>query len=94
MGRPYQCPICHDNRTRFTFIYKLAQDVQLDPETGDVVYEADELEAILRPDGLPDLEVRCKACNYTSSERAFIPRHGGRAKRTQAQAEPMRRAAR
>lgn len=72
--QPYRCPICHDNRTRFTLIYKLAQDVQLDAETGDPVYEAGELEAVLRPDGRPDLEVRCNACNYVASENAFVRR--------------------
>lgn len=74
MPIPYRCPICHDNRTRFTFIYKLAQEVQLDPESGEVVYEAPELEAVLRPDGLPDVDVRCNACQYVAPERSFVPR--------------------
>lgn len=82
MPGPYRCPICHDNRTRFTFIYKLAQEVQLDPNSGEVIYEAPELEAVLGPDGLPSLEVRCNACQYAGPERAFVPRTSGGTART------------
>lgn len=73
MYEPYLCPICHENRTRFTLIYKLAQEVQLDARTGEPLYEAQELEAVLRPDGRPDLEVQCNSCQYVAPVTAFTP---------------------
>lgn len=74
MFEPYLCPICHENRSHFTLIYKLAQEVRLDPQTGAPLYEAQELETVLRPDGRPDVEVRCGRCDYVAAETAFIPR--------------------
>lgn len=83
MFEPYLCPICHRNRTHFTLIYKLEQEVQLDPKTGVPVFESQELEPVLRPDGTPDLEVRCARCNYVASETAFIPRRSPENGKTQ-----------
>lgn len=68
----YLCPICQTNRTRFALIYKFVQEVQLDPHTGRVVYEANELESPLRPDGRLDIDVRCLECDYVGSEMTFI----------------------
>jgi hypothetical protein len=72
MARPYLCPICRENRSRFMIIYKLAQQVNLDEVTGDPVYEAPELETVARSDGRPDIEVRCLKCDYTAKESTFI----------------------
>lgn len=72
MARPYLCPICRTNRSRFALIYKLAHEVQLDPKSGASVYEAKELETMLRADGRPDIDVRCLECDYTAAETTFI----------------------
>lgn len=90
MSEAYRCPICHDNRTHFTFIYKLAQEVHLNAENGTPEYEAPELESLLRPDGRPDVEVRCMRCNYTSAETAFV-RRGARRKEQERGRESGRR---
>lgn len=72
MPNAYLCPICQTNRTRFALIYKFVQEVQLDPHTGRVTYEAHELESALRPDGRLDIDVRCLECEYVGAETTFI----------------------
>lgn len=71
MFQAYQCPICHENRTHFTVIYKLTQEVRLDPKTGSPLFEAQEMESLLRPDGRPDIDFRCMRCHYTAPDTAF-----------------------
>lgn len=72
MAHAYLCPICRKNRTQFALIYKFSQEVQLDAETGEVTFEAPELETVQRADGRPDIDVRCLKCEYTASESTFI----------------------
>lgn len=72
MPNAYLCPICQTNRTRFALIYKFVQEVQLDPHTGRVTYEAQELESALRSDGRPDIDVRCLECDYVGAETTYI----------------------
>jgi len=68
---PYLCPACRENRTSFQLVYKLAQEVRKDPETGRIQYAAAEWEAVRRGQGL-ELEVRCLLCSHVADERRFI----------------------
>lgn len=72
MSYAYLCPICRTNRTRFALVFHFSQEVHLDPRTGEVVYEAPELEIEQRADGGPAVDVRCLKCNYTASETTFL----------------------
>lgn len=72
MGRAYKCPICRSNREHFALVYKMAQEITKDPYSGDTSYYGDELETVTRPDGQPDLDVRCIACGYVGQEATFV----------------------
>lgn len=71
VSRPYLCPVCRDNREEFELVYKLAQEIRKDPETGKTLYAADELAVLAKEDGRPDLDVRCGRCGYVGAESAF-----------------------
>jgi len=71
MIKPYFCPVCRSNRTDFIIIYRLTRQVRKDPDTGDVTYQAPELEAPTR-NGQPEVDVRCCRCGYTGHESLFI----------------------
>lgn len=69
--RPYLCPGCQTNRTRFELIYHFTQEVQKDPATGAITYAADELQPVQRG-SRPSLDVRCSICQFTGHEGLFI----------------------
>lgn len=71
MHSPYLCPVCRDNRTHFELIYKLAQEVRKDEDSGEIVFADDEWRAVLRGEAL-ELDVKCLTCDYTGDERRFI----------------------
>ncbi len=68
----YFCPDCKGNRTRFALIYKLAQEIRKDPKTGEILYRADEWEALSDGNGRPHVDVKCLSCGYTAYENVFI----------------------
>lgn len=70
MGQPFLCPVCHDNRTEFMQIYKLAREITKDPDTGAVTYASDEWETVAK-DGRPELDVQCRLCGHVGKERDF-----------------------
>ncbi len=69
--RPYLCPGCQGNRSRFELIFHLVQEVQKDPATGQVLYAADELLPLSRGDR-PAMDVRCCVCQFTGHEGLFV----------------------
>jgi len=71
VGSAYLCPVCKANRKEFDLVYKLAQEIRKDPESGATLYRSDELVAMCREDGRPDIDVRCRLCGYVASETAF-----------------------
>lgn len=71
MPQIYRCPKCGKNRSKFSLIYKLAQEISKDPDSGDTLYYSDELETLLLADGRPDLDMRCAACGYAGPEAEF-----------------------
>lgn len=68
----YTCPVCQRNKSKFYMIMKLAQEVTHDPNTGKLLYVADELETLTLADGRPDLEMRCATCGHTGPEDSFL----------------------
>ena len=74
MSQIYQCPSCKKNRSKFSFIYKLAQEVRKDPDNGATLYYSDELETLTAADGQPDLDMRCTECGYAGPEAEFTHR--------------------
>ena len=71
VNRPYLCPICKSNRREFELVYKLAQEIQKDPETGETLFRSDELTTLTKDDGRPDIDVKCRQCGYIGAETAF-----------------------
>lgn len=69
--RPYLCPGCQSNRTRFELIYHFTQEVHKDPATGTITFAADELLPARRAHR-PALDVRCCVCNFTGHEGLFV----------------------
>lgn len=67
----YCCPKCHGNRRRFTVIRHLAQDIEVNPETGMVESAADELTIVMNGDR-PEFEIVCRSCGYRAPELVFI----------------------
>lgn len=63
--------MCKANRKEFDLVYKLTQEIRKDPETGATLYRSDELAAMCRKDGRPDVDVRCRLCGYVASESVF-----------------------
>ena len=72
MARPYLCPVCKANRTHFDLIFKMAQEIRKDGESGATLYRSDELVTLTHRDGRLDLDVRCARCGYTGSESTYI----------------------
>lgn len=71
VNRAYLCPVCKVNRKEFDLIYKLAQEIHKDPDSGETLFRSDELAALLKEDGRPDLDVKCRQCGYVGAEAAF-----------------------
>lgn len=69
--RPYLCPICRSNRTRFDMVLRLARAVVKDAETGEITYESNVMELLDQPRG-PEREVHCHRCGYTGAESLFV----------------------
>jgi rubredoxin len=67
---PYACPVCKTNRTHFEVICKIAREIHKDPDTGENIYIAPELEVVLRT-GKPEIDVKCLSCGYTGHEGIF-----------------------
>lgn len=72
MASAYLCPVCKANRAEFEIVYKLAQEISKDEETGETLYQSEELTALVREDGRPDVDVRCRLCGYAGPEAHFI----------------------
>jgi uncharacterized Zn finger protein len=72
MARAYKCPICRSNSEQFALVYKMAQEITKDPDSGETLFYADELETLTKIDGQPDLDVRCMMCGYVGQETAFM----------------------
>ncbi len=72
LSRPYLCPVCKGNRTRFELIFKMAQEVHKDPTSGITQFQSDELTTLTHRDGRLDLDVRCDKCGYVGTEKSFV----------------------
>ncbi len=42
MSKPYCCPGCKTNRSRFNIIEQISHGVKINPQTGDIVEEYDQ----------------------------------------------------
>lgn len=73
MSKPYRCPNCKTNRTRFNMISQVPQPVKLNPQSGEIVeqYSNDQLEPFHLPYKGPELKIQCAACGLVEDEITF-----------------------
>lgn len=73
MSKPYRCPNCKTNRTRFNMISQVPQPVKLNPQSGEIVeqYSNDQLDPFHLPYKGPELKIQCAACGLVEDEKTF-----------------------
>ncbi|WP_101842128.1 DNA alkylation repair protein [Halobacillus sp. Marseille-P3879] len=72
--KPYLCPNCKTNRSRFNRIKQVATSIKLDPRSGQVISECnpDQL-AVYHVDYRgPEYKVQCGACGTIEDEQSFL----------------------
>ncbi|KUP06468.1 DNA alkylation repair protein [Bacillus coahuilensis m2-6] len=73
MSKPYCCPGCKTNRSRFNIIEQISHGVKINPQTGDIVEEYDQNVQIpfhMMYSG-PSIRIQCAACGLIEDERMF-----------------------
>ncbi|WP_082232283.1 DNA alkylation repair protein [Halobacillus massiliensis] len=72
--KPYLCPNCKTNRSRFNRIKQVSTSIQLDPRSGEVISECSngQLASYHMDYQGPEYKVQCGACGLIEDERTFL----------------------
>lgn len=73
MTRPYHCPNCKTNRTRFNLVKQDPHIVKLHQDTGEIISEhtKDTIEPFHMQYQGPDYMVQCGVCGLLEKEEIF-----------------------
>ncbi|WP_386056816.1 DNA alkylation repair protein [Thalassobacillus hwangdonensis] len=72
--KPYCCPNCKTNRSRFNLIEQNASSVKIDPKSGEVlnVFNEENIDAFHMQYKGPSYKVQCASCGLIEDEHTFI----------------------
>ncbi|GAA0442660.1 MAG: DNA alkylation repair protein [Bacillota bacterium] len=74
MNKPYRCPNCKTNKTRFNKIEQVAQPIKIDATTGETInnYQDGNVEVFHTIYQGPKYRVQCASCGLIEDEKTFI----------------------
>jgi len=74
MNKPYHCPNCKTNKTRFNIIEQKSKIVKLDSQTGEILSEhtLETIEPFHMVYRGPDYKVQCGVCGLIEEEKMFV----------------------